>query len=253
MVRLRTLTPSIEVRILAGHPSSVTRIDGHDRAHHDPPSSNFLGRCRASDGEGFRIARRSATARRAAMPFRPRTQQDFSAFFGELPQDFGTRLPHVFAERVEHPEPAIRVAAAADRERPSADPGRLRRSGGVQGPMTAIGWSRRPTTRPTPSRSSIRTISSIGSRGASSFPTGQEPAWAAKGRNVADFWAPEMARVGDEYWLVFTARQAIERARHRPGAQRPPRSARGSTMARRWSPASRSTPPASAMTRASRR
>ena len=31
--------------------------------------------------------------------------------------------------------------------------------------------------------------------------------WAAKGRNVADFWAPEMARVGEEYWLVFTARQ----------------------------------------------
>src|SRR5207237_6052250 len=39
------------------------------------------------------------------------------------------------------------------------------------------------------------------------FPEGQEPAWAAKGRNVADFWAPEMARVGDEYWAVFTARQ----------------------------------------------
>ena len=40
------------------------------------------------------------------------------------------------------------------------------------------------------------------------FPHGQEPAWAAKGRNTADFWAPEMARVGDEYWIVFTARQA---------------------------------------------
>ena len=25
---------------------------------------------------------------------------------------------------------------------------------------------------------------------------------------MADFWAPEMARVGDEYWLAFTARQA---------------------------------------------
>jgi beta-xylosidase len=39
------------------------------------------------------------------------------------------------------------------------------------------------------------------------FPAGQQPAWAAKGRNTADFWAPEMARVGDEYWTVFTARQ----------------------------------------------
>ena len=40
------------------------------------------------------------------------------------------------------------------------------------------------------------------------FHEGEEPAWAAKGRNVADFWAPEMAKVGDEYWLAFTARQA---------------------------------------------
>jgi arabinan endo-1,5-alpha-L-arabinosidase len=31
--------------------------------------------------------------------------------------------------------------------------------------------------------------------------------WAAKGRQVADFWAPEMARIGDEYWTVFTARK----------------------------------------------
>jgi beta-xylosidase len=40
------------------------------------------------------------------------------------------------------------------------------------------------------------------------FPQGKEPAWAAKGRNVADFWAPEMDRVGGEYWLAYTARQA---------------------------------------------
>jgi beta-xylosidase len=38
-------------------------------------------------------------------------------------------------------------------------------------------------------------------------PSGHEPAWAATGRNAADFWAPEMAKVGDEYWTVFTARQ----------------------------------------------
>ena len=105
--------------------------------------------------------------------------------------------------------------------------------------------SRRPTTRPTPSRSSTRTTSSIGSTRASSFPQGEEPGWAAKGRNVADFWAPEMARVGDEYWLGFTARQARTRS---PSAspEAPARSARGSTTASRWSPASRSTPPASA-------
>jgi len=40
------------------------------------------------------------------------------------------------------------------------------------------------------------------------FPSANEPEWAAKGRNIADFWAPEMAQVDDEYWTVFTARQA---------------------------------------------
>ena len=40
------------------------------------------------------------------------------------------------------------------------------------------------------------------------FPEGEQPEWAARGRDVADFWAPEMAKVGDEYWLAFTARQA---------------------------------------------
>jgi beta-xylosidase len=39
------------------------------------------------------------------------------------------------------------------------------------------------------------------------FPRGSEPEWAATGSRVADFWAPEMAKVGDEYWVAFTARQ----------------------------------------------
>jgi hypothetical protein len=38
------------------------------------------------------------------------------------------------------------------------------------------------------------------------FPRGRTPAWAITGENVADFWAPELHRVRDEYWLVFTAR-----------------------------------------------
>ena len=38
------------------------------------------------------------------------------------------------------------------------------------------------------------------------FPEGDAPAWTSAGIRVGDFWAPEMARVGAEYWLVFTAR-----------------------------------------------
>lgn len=39
------------------------------------------------------------------------------------------------------------------------------------------------------------------------FPEGQAPGWAKTGRHAGDFWAPEMARVGEEYWLAFTARE----------------------------------------------
>ncbi len=39
------------------------------------------------------------------------------------------------------------------------------------------------------------------------FAEGEAPSWTAYGPTIGDFWAPEMAKVGDEYWLVYTARQ----------------------------------------------
>lgn len=39
------------------------------------------------------------------------------------------------------------------------------------------------------------------------FPEGQAPSWAETRAGVADFWAPEMVRVGREYRLAFTARE----------------------------------------------
>ena len=42
------------------------------------------------------------------------------------------------------------------------------------------------------------------------FPEGHAPEWTATGLQVGDFWAPEMARVGDEYWLTYTARDKAD-------------------------------------------
>ena len=39
------------------------------------------------------------------------------------------------------------------------------------------------------------------------FPRGRAPGWALTGEGEADFWAPELHRVGAEYWVCFTARQ----------------------------------------------
>ncbi|HEY9216834.1 MAG TPA: family 43 glycosylhydrolase [Phenylobacterium sp.] len=38
------------------------------------------------------------------------------------------------------------------------------------------------------------------------FPQGAKPAWAADGPG-SDFWAPELHRIGEAWWLVFTARR----------------------------------------------
>ena len=38
------------------------------------------------------------------------------------------------------------------------------------------------------------------------FPEGDNPGWTIAGTKVGDFWAPEIARVGSEYWLTYTAR-----------------------------------------------
>jgi hypothetical protein len=40
------------------------------------------------------------------------------------------------------------------------------------------------------------------------FPRGDTPRWAAVGEGVADYWAPEMHRVGGEYRVYFAAREA---------------------------------------------
>jgi len=39
------------------------------------------------------------------------------------------------------------------------------------------------------------------------FPEGSAPAWTLTGENRADFWAPELHRVGDGWKLAFTARR----------------------------------------------
>jgi hypothetical protein len=39
------------------------------------------------------------------------------------------------------------------------------------------------------------------------FPRGRTPPWALTGEGLADFWAPELHRVGDEYWVWFAARR----------------------------------------------
>lgn len=132
-------------------------------------------------------------------------QPDYASFFAELAKDFGTRIP-------------------AALEAPRADPGEIgwkplivdnlseRTHAGYGDPAVMKvedGWILTATSNDSADAFPILHSSDLEHwehRGFI-FPEGQEPEWTATGRHVADFWAPEMAKVGDEYWVAYTARQ----------------------------------------------
>jgi hypothetical protein len=43
------------------------------------------------------------------------------------------------------------------------------------------------------------------------FPRGRTPGWAATGENVADYWAPELHKIGDNFVVYFVARHQSTR------------------------------------------
>src|SRR5258705_2113673 len=160
----------------------------------------------AAADDGFRISVNSSAGDSKSYMVPTGTQQDFAAFYRELARDFGTRVPHVFAERAEHPEQAISWRPLLTE---NIHPKLLVGYGDPAVLKADDGWWLVATSNDAPDAFPIlhsTDLSHWEPRGFV-FPKGHEPRWAAKGRNVADFWAPEIARVGDEYWLCFTARQ----------------------------------------------
>jgi len=134
-------------------------------------------------------------------------QQQYSEFFRDLASDFGTRLPHVFAEAVEHPAPTVRWHPLLTE---NVHPQILVGYGDPAVLKADDGWWLIATSNDAPDAFPILHSADLDHwepRGFIFPESSEQPAWAAKGRSLADFWAPEMARVGDEYWTVFTARQ----------------------------------------------
>jgi hypothetical protein len=156
-------------------------------------------------GEGFRIEVLSEGRRRDYL-VAAGTQQDFSDFYRQLSADFGTRMPEIFSDEFERPEPHIRWRPLLTE---NVHPQILVGYGDPAVLKTADGYWLVATSNDAPDAFPILHSNDLEHWEPKGFvfPHGQEPAWAASGRNVADFWAPEMRRVGGEYWLCFTARQ----------------------------------------------
>jgi arabinan endo-1,5-alpha-L-arabinosidase len=157
----------------------------------------------AETGDGLTIAVRSGSETRV-YSLAGRNQEDFLGFHGQLATDFGTRPP-------EKP-----VAHSADRDDPPwrpllttnlhpqilsgyGDPAVIRTDRGYY--LTATS-NDAPDAFPLLHSDDLDQWRHVGF----AFAEGEAPEWVAHGVRNGDFWAPEMARVGDEYWLVYTAR-----------------------------------------------
>lgn len=171
----------------------------------NPPAVPSFKVSAAATDEGFRIeVEAGGTERTYVVP--TGAQQDFSIFFRELSQDFGTRLPDVLAHGEERPVSPIRwQPLLTENIHPQilvgyGDPAVLK--DGKDYWLVATS-NDAPDAFPILHSVDLEHWEPKGFV----FSNNQEPEWSAKGRNVADFWAPEMARAGEEYWLCFTARQ----------------------------------------------
>jgi hypothetical protein len=133
-------------------------------------------------------------------------QHDYSAFYRELARDYGTRETHDYAGPPPSvgPEPEWRPLITNNLSprilSGYGDPAVLKTDEGYYLVATS---NDAPDAFPILHSHDLESWEPVGFV----FPEGQTPEWAAAGRHLADFWAPEMARVGDEYWLAYTARQ----------------------------------------------
>ena len=122
---------------------------------------------------------------------------------------FGTRIPHGRTPFEPPPhdgrlQPVLTEAASADILYGYGDPSVLRVENGPD-----AGWWLTATSNDAPNAFPIlhstdcRTWTPRGFV----FPEGAAPGWTLTGLKRGDFWAPELHRVGDQYWLCFSARQ----------------------------------------------
>ena len=158
------------------------------------------------EGDTVRINVTGPGGQSASYLLEGRESRHYFDFFRQLHRDFGTRLPHFFVDRTNFAEtpsqwqPLLTANVSPKILAGYGDPAVLK---------TDDGYYLLATSNDAPDAFPILHSEDLihWEHKSFVFPEGNEPGWTAKGRHVADFWAPEMARVGDEYWVAYTARQ----------------------------------------------
>ena len=160
----------------------------------------------AEEGEGVRFDVRSSDGTAKSYLIAASEQPLYAQFYADLSRDFGTRMPHMLAEPDEHPPSEIEWQPLLTE---NISPQILCGYGDPAVLKTDDGYYLVATSNDAPDAFPILHSRDLVHWEHKSFvfPRGAEPEWTATGTRVADFWAPEMAQVGDEYWVAFTARQ----------------------------------------------
>jgi len=157
----------------------------------------------ADTGEGLTVAVRGGGKTKVyALP--GRNQGDFARFQAELAADFGTRPPEspvAYASDADDPpwRPLLTENIHPKILAGYGDPAVIRTD---QGYYLAATSNDAVDCFPLLHSDDLEQWRHVGF----AFADGEAPEWVSHGVRRGDFWAPEIARVGDEYWLVYTAR-----------------------------------------------
>ena len=137
-----------------------------------------------------------------------RDHNSFTDLFQKLARDFGTRLPR---NRRPPGEPASRASyrpLLTENLDPRilygyGDPAVLRLGGEDACYYLLVTSNDAPDSFPIIRSRDLTAWELVGFV----FPEGYKPDWAADGRYVSDYWAPEMHLIGDEFRVYFVARR----------------------------------------------
>ena len=130
--------------------------------------------------------------------------EHYAEFYAELSRDFGIRNPH----EIEEWFPSAPDARWKPLITGNIHPRILAGFGDPAVLKTDAGYVLVATSNDAPDAFPILTSKDLERWEPAGFvfPEGEAPGWTSAGIKVGDFWAPEMAWVGEEYWLTYTAR-----------------------------------------------
>lgn len=157
-----------------------------------------------ADGEATDMVVTTGDGVRHAYRIAGGEQHDYTEFYDAIAADLGTRRPHHVEQILEAPsgppwQPLITTNLSPKILCGYGDPAVLKTDDGYYLVATS---NDAPDALPILHSHDLIAWRPLGF----AFAEGDNPDWTLAGTKVGDFWAPEMARVGNQYWLTYTAR-----------------------------------------------